>query len=911
MDSSNEERKRKSSTKRRASPSGKSSHKRKKKRKTGSVILRAFIIIILIGCFAVVGGLFGAFMGIIENTEPINTADVTPESYTSIIYDDKGNEFDMLHGEENREYVKLSEIPQDLIDAVVSIEDQRFWTHNGIDLKGILRALVENIKTMSFSQGASTITQQLIKNEVLTMDKKIERKIKEQYLAVTFERDLTKTLGSKQLAKEYILELYLNSIGLNHGLNGVQAAAKFYFGKDVSELTLAECASIAGITKNPSAYSPVSYPENNKERQTSVLNKMLELGYITQEEYDEAINEDIYSNIVGERSSSSTGKSYHNYFVDQVVTEVANDLMEQKSMTKQQAYNTIYSGGLSIYTTMSQSMQSIMEESFKNDSLFPPSGSELTATYLLSVMDVDTEKQTHYERTSTVASQEEAENFAAQVRAELVTEQNVFVADNLTVGKALQAAMVIMDHTTGEVKALVGGRGEKSGDLVYNRATQALRQPGSTFKVLAAYAPAIDMGIVNPATVLIDEPYTVGGWSPNNWYKGFRATQTVREGIKDSLNILAAKTIVSVGATNSYNYLLKFGFTSLVESRIIDGVEYSDITATASLGGLTDGVSVLELTGAYATIANMGEYIEPHFYTKVLDHDGNVLLEKTPETRTVLKESSAFLLTDMMEDVISGGGTGGLARFSGMHIAGKTGTTTDDKDLVFAGYTPYYTAGIWMGYDIPKRMSYDKSYHLLLWKDAMEKIHADLPDKSFTYPSDYSTSITTANFCTESGHLGVDGLCNLDYYGGTIKSDYVTTSNLSTIGECELHKTYVICKTSGKLAGPNCPQSETFEAVLAVDEEGRIVNKIVNDDGQVTDVYGKAVDLINIDISSTCTDNHVNVPDINIPVNPDNPSGNNPHSPDYNPDEPDEIEDIINEITGGNNGYSGDSLIPN
>jgi Membrane carboxypeptidase/penicillin-binding protein len=308
----------------------KRSKKKKRKNTVGTFILRVFIVLVIVGGFALGGAFLGAYMGIIESSPTLNTTDAVPQSYTSILYDSNGNEIDRLHGEENREYVKLSSIPVDLQHAVVAIEDERFYEHNGVDIKGMVRALVINIKDMDMTQGASTITQQLIKNEVLTSEKKLKRKIQEQYLAVRFEKELESSLGSKEKAKDYILELYLNTIALNHGLNGVQSAAKYYYGKDVSALTLAESASIAGITKNPSAYSPISNPENNKDRQTLVLKKMLELGFITQAEYDSAIKEDVYSKLVGSTSDTEEGDAIHSYFVDSTIVALADQLMEEK-----------------------------------------------------------------------------------------------------------------------------------------------------------------------------------------------------------------------------------------------------------------------------------------------------------------------------------------------------------------------------------------------------------------------------------------------------------------------------------------------------------------------------------------------------------------------------------------------------
>ena len=732
----------------------KKSKKHKRKNSVGMIIMRVFAIAIIIGAFAAVGGVLGAYMGIIENTDKLNAIDVKPENYTSFIYDADGNEIDSLHGEENREYVFLSDIPKYLQNAVVAIEDERFYEHNGIDIKGMFRALIVNIKSRDMSQGASTLTQQLIKNEVLTNEKSFKRKIQEQYLAVNFEKKLEKELGSKEKAKDYILELYLNSIALNHGLNGVQAAAKFYYGKDVKDLSLAECASIAGITKNPSKYSPISYPEKNKERQLTVLTKMLDLGYITEAEYNTAKDEDIYSKLVGNKDSEGNSTSIHSYFVDQLVVDVAKDLINEKGLSKQQAYKMIYSGGLKIYSTIDTKMQDIMETSYKDDKLFPPKGNTLDVAYKISIKDNATNEQKHYERDTTVNTKEEADAFVKSVKDELLNSSNSMILDNVTITDSLQSAMVISDYHNGQVKALIGGRGEKQGDLVLNRATQSLRQPGSCFKVLASYAPAVDLGVVSPGTVIIDEPFSVGKWSPKNWYSGYRGAQTVRQGIKDSENILAAKTIVNVGVDKAFDYLINFGFTTLVDAPNANGL--TDKGPAISLGGITNGVSVLELTAAYGTIANGGEYIEPTLYTKILDHDGNDYLVKNQKTRRVIKESTAFMLTDMMKDVISGGGTGGLARFKNvkMALAGKTGTTTDDKDLTFAGYSPYYVAGIWLGYDQPKKIIYDKSYHLLLWKDVMEKVHSGLEYKDFVKPNGVAVRTT----CAVSGKIPIAGL---------------------------------------------------------------------------------------------------------------------------------------------------------
>lgn len=849
---------------RRPSSSGnpKRRRKRRKRRSVNSRIGKVLLIVAIVIGFAVAGAILGTVFGILQSTDMLNTSDVLPDSYTSVIYDADDNEVDKLHGEENREYVKLSAVTTNMQNAVIAIEDQRFYEHNGIDIRGIMRAMAENIKSLSFSQGASTLTQQVIKNDVLgDSEKSLSRKIKEQYLAVSLESALKKQLGSKDAAKKYILELYLNTMSLHHGLHGVEAAAQYYYGKHASELTLAESASIAGITKNPSLYAPDVNQEASKERQMTVLKKMLDLNMITQAEYDEAAAEDIYAHLVCKDTADEESNAKHNWFVEAAVQQIKADLMEKKNMTAAQASNMIYSGGLQIHTTMDASMQETAETAMKNDNLFPAGDGKMDVTYLISVLDTqnpdESSNQSHYEKKTTVTSQEEADAFVASVKEELLDETHTLVLDKLTVSKSLQAAMVIMDQSNGEVKALVGGRGEKPGDSVFNRATQALRQQGSTMKPLAAYAPAIDTGLLMPGSIIIDEPVTYGGWSPKNWDGKYIGPTTVRQGIWHSMNVLAVKTFMMVGADTAYQYLLDFGFTTIDER---------DKAATTALGGLTQGVSVLEQTAAYATIANGGTYYEPMFYTVVYDHDGNVLLDNSDqETHRVLKETTAFLLTDMMRDVITKG-TGTQAAISGMNVAGKTGTTNDTVDLTFYGYTPYYTAGIWMGYDSQKEIVNANNAHLRIWSSVMSQIHYDkgLKNKEFEKPD----GLTTRSICSASG-MTPSSLCSSDYYGYGATSDYVTTDfkGGTSSGTCTMHKSFTICSETGKLAGANCP---TMNVVLAVNSDGSIKGK------PSTVPEGK----LDINIGATCDSAHTGSGE-------DDPGSTDPGDPDngQNPDD--------------------------
>ncbi|MCT4596789.1 MAG: PBP1A family penicillin-binding protein [Vallitalea sp.] len=765
---------------------------------TSFVKILAFSLLLFV-IVGVCAGL-GFVKSIIDAAPEINVEDIVPKGYTSFVYDEHGSQIVQLQGA-NRIFVELDEIPEYLRDAFVVTEDERFFSHNGIDLKGIMRAIFTNIKEKSLSEGASTITQQLIKNNVLSTKKDFERKIQEQYLAIQLE---------KKSDKSTILENYLNTVALGRGTTGVQAAAHKYFNKDVQDLTIAESAVIACITQRPTFYDPVINPENNKKKQLVVLKKMLEQEKITEAQYNEAINEDVYNNIqiVSKKFDNS---SNYSYYVDEVIQRVKNDLTIQKGYTESQAYNLIYRGGLSIYINQDLEMQKIMDEAYMNEDNFPPKNEDygVKLQYSLSVNKQGTTK--HYYKENEFDTDQEALDYIEQLKSELVGTGDKIVAEKPIFVPQPQSAMAIIDHHTGYVKAIAGGRGKKVGNQLFNRATEAERQPGSTFKILAAYLPAIDTAGYTLATVHDDVPTTFPNqkrnW-PKNYYPKYKGLSTVRLGIIKSMNILAVKTLNDIGIQTGYDYLLNLGFSTLYDNEEINGQKYTDKGLALALGGITKGVTVLELTAAYGAIANNGVYIEPTFYTKVLDHEGNILLKKEPVTRTVMKETTAFLLTNAMEDVLRTGGTGTTARFSGMPIAGKTGTTTSERDIVFAGYTPYYSAVVWEGYDTPKKQRYKRGYHKMLWRDIMEKVHKDLPRKEFTRPS----GIVTAKICTESGKLAVEGLCDHDQRGSTVRTEYFAKGTVPT-EQCDVHYKLTICKDSDLFATEYCPEESKEERV--------------------------------------------------------------------------------------------------
>ncbi len=793
-----------------------------------------FIFLIFLICIVVIGstatsGAVGIINGIINNAPSIDEINVAPTGFATTIYDRDGNETRKLVGSDaNREYVSIDKIPKVVQDAFVAIEDERFWTHNGIDVKGIFRAFFTGIASGSFSQGASTITQQLLKNSVFeggneeNFVKKFERKIQEQYLAIQLE---------DKLSKEEILEYYLNTINLGQNTLGVQAASKRYFNKEVSELTLSEATVIAGITKNPTGYNPITFPGENAERRLLVLGNMKEQGYITQDEYDEAIADNIYERIQLVNEEHYENKSSVNsYFEDELITQVSKDLQEKLGVSATQALDMIYRGGLSIVTTQSREIQAIADKVIA-DPINYPMKTELELSYQLSIVKEDGTTKNYSEGhiRNYIAPkepgfdllferQEDATKYINAFRDSVVEEGDTISGENITFVVQPQVSFVLMDQYTGEVLAIVGGRGEKTGNRTLNRATTTKRQPGSTFKIVSTYLPALDSAGMTLATVEDDAKYYYPGTNKevSNWTKtGYKGLVTLREAITYSMNVVTVKTLAKVTPQLGFDYLIKLGFTTLVNNRVnLSGSVESDINLPMGLGGITDGVTNLELTAAYAAIANAGVYTEPIFYTKILDQEGKVILENKPMTRQVMKESTAWLLTNAMEDVVKIG-TGTRARFTSinMPMAGKTGTTNKDLDLWFSGYTPYYTATIWGGYDHNKDQI-DTSYIRIIWRKIMEEIHQKLEYKSFKKPD----SIVKATICTKSGKLAIDGVCNIAEGGSTVREEYFAKGTVPS-EKCSVHFKINICTVSNKLANEFCPEEVTEEKVYLIKKE--------------------------------------------------------------------------------------------
>ncbi len=652
-------------------------------------------------------------------------------------------EEESIHGSENRTWVSYEEMPEDLINAFVSIEDKRFFVHKGVDTHRTFGAVLGFFLKGDSSYGGSTITQQLIKNVSGEDDVTIQRKVQEILRAFNLESKRSKT---------EILEMYLNTIYLSKGCYGVASAAKEFFGKEVKDLTLVECAALAAIPQNPSRWSPVTHPENNAERRWVVLDQMLKNDNIdkryTKEEIDAAKEADL---VLADGATEEVTAVVHSWFVDTLIYDVIEDLQTTYNYDEQMAKNMVYSGGLKIMTTVDRDIQAVLDDVYQNDANFPSQGT----------------------------------------------------------GVQVESAMTIIDQSTGHVVGIVGGRGVKTTPLGFNRATQAARQPGSSIKPLGVYVQALDRGLINYSTVFDDSPFRIEGggktW-PNNWNNVYDGLTTVADGVRHSKNTVAVKTLNLLGTSNSFDFMVnKFHFSTLVKS----DMDYAPL----ALGGFTNGVTTRDMCAAYASIANSGVYNRPRTYVKVLDSTDNVILENTGNPEVILSEDSCAVMTRLMQDVVTSGTGTPVSLRRKMDVAGKTGTTNDNNDLYFCGYTPYYTATCWVGYDIPKALLNFKqgqtrvSPAMYLWDTVMTRIHEKyIAAGGLRRFSDHLTrNLVTRSFCKDSGLLVGDN-CKMDPRGNRTQTGYYTESNLPA-GACDKHVLVNICDDSGHIACPTCPHT--------------------------------------------------------------------------------------------------------
>ncbi len=738
-----------------------------------TVIKFLIIFFVALGC-ALAGIAGGAVYGYIKTAKPITDEQLTTITMNkpTILYDSKGNVIQKLTGKDNKdsEHISDKDAPEYLKNAIIAIEDERFKTHPGIDIKRIFSAGLGFLTSSgSPTHGGSTITQQVVKNITGNDKISLQRKVQEWYAAILLER---------KLEKWQILEIYMNISYWGHSCYGVQSASKKYFGKPVQELTLAQCALLAGITNSPGKFDPFTEKgrENAKTRQEVILKQMLKFKMIDKTQYDTALVEDLK---YAPQEQSKKYTSVQSYFVDQVIVDVRNQLMSELNYSFRAANMAIYGGGLEIHTTMDPSIQASMDQVFMDDKYFP-------------LINETAKRQLVHP----------------------------------------QASMVIIDPQNGQVKALYGGYGKKEASNTLNRASSSLmqRQPGSSIKPIAVYAPAIDLKLITPATIIDDVPaYMMTGVGknvdkeyPSNFDNGHDGLTTVRNGLKNSVNVVAAKIWRDIlGPDNSINYLKKVGIDR-------ENEKYLSLV----MGGLAKGVNPLQMAAAYVPFVHKGMYYEPTTFTLVKDSTGKKLIEKKPAYQTAYSEQTAFLMQDMMKGVTTGreqtyphSGTAATyvnEKTVGMPVAGKTGTTSSNIDKWFVGYTPYYTAAVWYGYDNsgtqPITLKPDEYYQAMkIWAAVMKKVHADLPKKDFAAPP---AGIVQKRICIYSGKIATD-LCAHDPRGDATRMEYFIKGTEPRDDDlCTIHTQALVCTESkdiygrNLLAGPYCPPDKVVSKVF-------------------------------------------------------------------------------------------------
>ena len=614
----------------------------------GTILLIFILSALLFGC------IFAYYVkSTITPNINISLDDFSVKQSSSILYEaspDNWQQLIELSGSEKRIWVDYNDIPQYMEQAVISIEDKRFYTHKGVDWYRTVGAFFNMFLGMRNDFGGSTITQQLIKNLTKQDDVTVQRKLLEIFQALELE---------KKYDKQDIMQWYLNVVYYGEGSYGVQAAAQTYFGKDIQNLDLAECAAIAGITNLPTYYDPFYSLANNKERQEIILHEMYKQGYITKEECDAAIAEELQ--FVRVEEDTATHETY-TYYEETVIADVIRDLMEEKGINEIAAKQLVYNGGYQIYCCMKPDIQQKVDSIYQNLDALPQSYSNPT-------------------------------------------------------GQQLQSGIVVMDPHTGEIVALEGGTGSKTINFGLNRAVDTKRPAGSSFKPVAIYGPATEYGIITPSTLVLDEPdQTLKGtsWFPANSGNSYYGVVTIAEALKRSLNTVSAQILDKLTPRASYDFLTqKLGFTSLIQA----DCDYAPL----SLGQLTNGVTVREMAQAFSAFDNEGVFTYARTYTKVTDSNGNIVLDNTPNTIQAFSANTAHIMSYMLKGAVDGG-TGSEARLGNMPVAGKTGTTTDSRDRWFVGYTPYYCAAVWTGYDTPAVMNFSGNPASQIWHSVMASI---------------------------------------------------------------------------------------------------------------------------------------------------------------------------------------------
>ena len=697
------------------------------------------IVLFLLACVIGAGIIAGLFFGVFGDDFEITKEELKIGASNSVVVDVNGGVVANLSGDEKRKIITLEDMADYLPKAYVAIEDERFYKHSGVDFKRTAGAIVHTVFGKS-SYGGSTITQQLVKN--ITKDDEasgmegILRKVKEWAKAYQVER---------MISKDQILELYLNILFVgSSNLHGVELGAEYYFNKSAKDLDLAECAFMAGINSSPNSYDPFDTNRDNtekiKKKAKTVLAKMKELGYIqNQEEYDAAVAK-VEAGLPFKKGQTITLSS-HSYHTDAVIEQVISQVMEEKDISRELAKNYVYSSGLTIYSTVDVKIQA------------------------------EAEKETLKDKYSKAGREKK--------------EDGTLKNEGHT-----QAAIVIIDHKTGNVLGVSGGIGEKTGSNL-NRATQAKRQPGSSIKPIAVISPALQEKIITAATVYDDVLTDFNGYKPKNDGHKYRGLINIRDVIAYSQNVPEVKIMKELTPGKSIDYLRNMGVSSLYKNG--EDPKKDDESLPLAIGGISDGITPLEMAAAYSTIANNGEYIQPTFYTKVVDSNGNTVLTPNQEKRRVISEQNAYIVKSILQEPVKKG-TATYCAIPGIEVAAKTGTTDKDKDRWLCGFTPYYAAACWFGYDSPEEVTgFGTNPAGQIWDAVMTVVHKGLPNATFTRPE----GIVEQTVCKTTGCIATTGCSN-------VYKEIFTSDNLPA--KCEGHGSQTVCSESGKIATAYCSQ---------------------------------------------------------------------------------------------------------
>lgn len=675
-------------------------------------------------------------------------------------------ESERLYGPKNSIFTEYDKIPANLQNAFIAVEDKRFMTHDGVDWLRTVKAGANFFLGFDSSNyGGSTLTQQLIKNVSGDDSYKIQRKIQEILWALDLE---------KKMEKEEILELYLNIINLGSGCYGVQAAANKYFDKDVSELTLIECAAIASITKNPSKYNPITHPEENLERRNTVLDLMLEQGLINKREYDEAYGKELVLNV----RDDTREININSWYTDMAIEDIITDYSKQYEVSREIAALKVYNSGWNIYLLVDDRIQTILEETYLDDSNFPDSDSVLPA----------------------------------------------------------QSSAIVIDPETGDILGVVGARGEKTANRIQNYATTTKRSPGSSIKPLAVYAPAIERGLITYASVFDDTPFTFDKEAGTAWPKNFdyyyRGLTNIKYAVENSLNTVSLKVLELVGLDYSFKFCRDtLGLDNLIESMTLEsGNTLTDKGyAALALGQLNYGLTVREMTAAYSVFANNGVYNESNSYLKVLDSEGNTILQNDYKGTVALSESTASIMTKLMQTVVAHSGY--IKLDSKIELAAKTGSAGDNYDRWFIGYSPYYICGVWYGYEYPKAIPGDNPSGIV-WNTMMTEIHEPIFEsvadgneelKSFTVSDD----VVKCTYCKYSGKLMTDA-CEADPRGNSAETGYFLRGTQPTTS-CDRHVWVIFDEVTGGVACDKCPTENLIQKPLLLVDRNFPIEVYVND----------------------------------------------------------------------------------